>query len=412
MMKIVKRILVMTGNSDNACPFDDISNDCDAEIIRVNSTDEVIKYSARHEFAVVVIDAPLSPDELFRVFGSIRGSEKTKTLPVILISDNGATQNLFEEEDDTLMVDCIVKPVKSCILAGKIKTYLCLYEHRKNLEYEKEKNQMFKEALRQLETKSKKLRTKSEESDKLITSFFANLSHEIRTPMNAIIGFSNLLADDSLAVRDKLEYISYINRSSLELLNLIDNIIDISRVEAGQLFIKKEPVKVNEVLKELYHNFKVQLDKKEPGVIELAYNNLNDKESIIIHNDECRLHQVIQNLLSNALKFTKKGLIEFGYGFCSEKKILFYVKDTGIGIPRDRLQKIFDRFERVDNDYYTNIPGTGLGLFVVKKMVELMDGRIWVESELGEGSIFYLELDYEMTEAGKPRSVKQPLLRN
>jgi signal transduction histidine kinase len=408
MMKIVKRILVMAGKSDDSCPFDDISNDCNAEIIRVNSANEVIKYTARHEFAAVIIDTPLLPGEICRVLASIRGSEKTKELPVIIISDSRSAPDLIEEENDTLMLDYIVKPVKSCILAGKIRTYLCLYEHKKNLEYEKEKSQMFKQALRQLETKSRKLKTKSEESDKLITSFFANLSHEIRTPMNAIIGFSNLLADDSLPAKDRLEFISYINRSSLELLNLIDNIIDISKIEAGQLNIKKEPVKVNEVLKELYHSFKAQLDKKEPGAIVLVYNNLNNREDIIIHNDECRLRQVMQNLLNNALKFTKKGLIEFGFGLSSEKKIIFYVKDTGIGIPEDKLQKIFNRFERVDNEYYTNIPGTGLGLFVVKKMVELMGGKIWVESELGEGSVFYLELEYKKSGADKRKSISQP----
>lgn len=402
----------MTGKSDDSCPFDDISNDCNAEIIRANSTDEVIKYTAMHEFAAVIIDTPLQTDEFCSTLELIRGSEKTRELPVILISDNRSAQNLIEEGNDTPMVDYIVKPVKSCILAGKIRTYLCLYEHRKNLEIEKEKHQIFKEALRQLETKSRKLKTKSEESDKLITSFFSNLSHEIRTPMNAIIGFSNLLADDSLPIRDRLEYISYINRSSLELLNLIDNIIDISKIEAGQVNIKKGPVKVNEVLKELYHNFKARLDKKEPGAIALVYNNLNNEDGIIIHNDECRLRQVMQNLLNNALKFTKKGFIEFGYGLSSEKKIIFYVKDTGIGIPRNKLQKIFDRFERVDNEYYTNIPGTGLGLFVVKKLVELMGGKIWVESELDIGTVFYLELEYEMAEADKPKSIKQSILRN
>jgi K+-sensing histidine kinase KdpD len=410
MMKIVKRILVMAGKSADSCPFDDISNDCNAEIIRVKSADEAIKYTTRHEFAAVIIDIPLPPDEICRFLASIRGSEKTKALPVILISDSQSAQDLIEEENDTLMVDYIVKPVKSCILASKIRTYLCLYEHRKNLEYEKEKSQMFKHALKQLESKSRKLKTKSEESDKLITSFFANLSHEIRTPMNAIIGFSNLLADDSLPVRDRLEYISYINRSSLELLNLIDNIIDISRIEIGNLNIKKEPVKVNEVLKELYHSLKAQLDKKEPDAIVLIYNN--DKEEIIIQNDECRLRQVMQNLLNNALKFTRQGFIEFGYSLGEEHKIVFYVRDTGIGIPENKLQKIFNRFERVDNEYYTNIPGTGLGLFVVQKLVELMGGKIWVQSEINKGSVFYFELEYEKAEAGKLKSVKQPILRN
>jgi signal transduction histidine kinase len=412
MMKIVKRILVMAGKSTDSCPFDDISNDCNAKIVRVNSADDIIKYAARHEFAAVIIDAPLPPDEICKVLTSMRGSEKTKTLPVILISDSRSAQDLIEEENDTLMVDYIVKPVKSCILANKIRTCLCLYEHKKNLEYEKEKSQMFKQALRELETKSMKLKTKSEESDKLITSFFANLSHEIRTPMNSIIGFSNLLADDSLQARDRLEFISYINQSSLELLNLIDNIIDISRIEAGKLNIKKEPVKVNEVLKELYYNFKAKLDRKKPGMIELAYNNLNNKDSIIIHNDGFRLRQVMQNLLNNALKFTKKGLIEFGYGLSAEQKIVFYVMDTGIGIPENKIQKIFDRFERVDNEYYTNIPGTGLGLFVVKKMVELMGGKIWAESEPDKGTVFYLELEYEKAGADKQKSVSQPSLRN
>jgi K+-sensing histidine kinase KdpD len=407
MMKIVKKVLIITNKSGDSFAFDDISNNCSAEIILVNSIDEALNATAEHDFAAAVTDTQLSADECCKILKLIRQSERTKSLPVIFLTDNEPGENYPAADSDPVMVDYLIKPVKLCILASKIKTYICLYENKKRLEYEKEKCQLFKEALKQLEIKSRTLKTKSEESDKLISSFFANLSHEIRTPMNAIIGFTNLLADDTLPVKDKLEYISYINRSSIELLNLIDNIIDISRIEASQLKIKKEPVPVRDILMELYLTFKAEINKKEPGLIELVYANINDKEDIIIKNDECRLRKVMQNLLNNALKFTCSGLIEFGYKFNEENKILFYVKDTGMGIPEDKLQKIFSRFERVDNEYYTNIPGTGLGLYIVKKMVELMEGKIWVESELNIGSVFYFELHYDKADSDDLKSLKE-----
>ena len=406
MMKILKKILVVTEKSDDSFASDYLSNDCNAEIIRVNSIDEALNVTSGQDFAVAVIDIQLPEAECSKFLKLIRGSENAESLPVIFLTDSLSVQNYSIENSDTGMVDYLIKPVKSGILASKINTYICLYEHRKRLEYEKEKCKLFKEALKQLEKKHRKIKTESEETDKLITSFFANLSHEIRTPMNAIIGFSNLLADETLPAKDRLEYISYINNSSLQLLNLIDNIIDISKIEAGQIKIKKEPVPVTDMLMELYQTFKEEINKKELDKIELVYANINDKEEIVIRNDECRLRQVLQKLLNNALKFTASGYIEFGCKFSNKNKILFYVKDTGMGIPEDKLEKIFNRFERVDNEYYTNIPGTGLGLFIVRKMVELLGGEIRVESTLNKGSLFYFELQYEKARIDNLKYIK------
>ncbi len=231
-----------------------------------------------------------------------------------------------------------------------------------------------------------KAKDKAEESDRLKTAFLANMSHEIRTPLNAIIGFSDILRSDVLDKKQKEEYFTIINFSSKTLLNLIDDIIDVAKIEAGHTRIVPHNFNLTEIMDELSVSFKREIELNGYPVQLLLSVPLHDKFNIVA--DATRVKQVLSNLLGNAVKFTKKGTIGFGYSFTEEKMLEFFVKDTGIGIPEDQQKVIFKRFRQVDDTSTRKFGGTGLGLWISKNLVELMGGRIWVFSEPGRGADF------------------------
>jgi PAS domain S-box-containing protein len=237
-------------------------------------------------------------------------------------------------------------------------------------------------------------RKKAEESDKLKSAFLANMSHEIRTPMNSIIGFSELLAKPGSFDKNKEKYLSFIINSGKSLLNLINDIIDISKIEAGQLKVKPRPIQLNQLLNEIYiSHYQINDMKNKP--FELRMKKAVESDDFNINTDPFRFKQILNNLIGNAMKFTEKGFIEFGYKFQNPTTILFYVKDTGVGMPKDKLNVIFKRFGQIEQKDDKNQSGTGLGLTISKKLAELLGGEMWVESEEGKGSEFYFTLPYD-----------------
>ncbi len=407
MMKVLKKILIVADNPDDLLSFKDLYDSLNIVIIKVNSIDEASAVISEHDLVLSIFDTDDSALDSRKILRLIKQSDKAKSLTVIFAGKSFPELEHQAEEMKECIVDYLNKPIVKNIFATRIKIYVDLFEQKKKLEFEIEKCRLYKEALKEAEKKFQEIKLKSEESDRLITSFFSNLSHEIRTPLNAVIGFSNLLADETLTGTLRMEYIKYINNSSIELINLIDNIIDIAKIEAGQLKIKNENVNVRNILMDLYPAMKEEINNRGLDGLELIFTNFNNKENIVIKNDEFRLSHVMRNLLNNALKFTENGFIEYGYKISNKNKIIFYVKDTGTGIPEDKLNIIFNRFERIENSFYTNIPGTGLGLFTVKKMVELMGGKIWVESALNKGSKFYFELPCEKVEQDRIKPKKK-----
>lgn len=236
---------------------------------------------------------------------------------------------------------------------------------------------------------------KAEESDRLKSAFLANMSHEIRTPINSILGFSYLLADENIQPAKRKLYTDIIQTSTRQLLTLINDIIDLSKLEARQLKLHYEFCNLNKLMQQLYQQYEQERIKKQKNEITLEYSCSLSQGNDGIQTDPIRLQQILANLLSNALKFTQAGIIRFGYKLSDDKKmVLFFVSDTGKGIHPDKINVIFERFRQEDETVSIQAGGSGLGLSISKGLVDLFGGRIWAESEPGKGSVFYFTIPY------------------
>lgn len=238
-----------------------------------------------------------------------------------------------------------------------------------------------------------KAKEKAEESDRLKSAFLANMSHEIRTPLNGILGFAELLLLPNITDKKRLEYINLIKKSGQRLLSTINDLLDISRIEAGMVQVNLTQISLSEILDYCYSFFKPETDAK--GISYIVNNYITDSNFVFVSDKE-KIYAILTNLIKNAIKFTNNGSIEVGVSL-ENNKLKIYVKDTGIGIPEDKLDKIFERFEQVNNNDYSAKKGTGLGLAIVKAYVEMLGGKITVESKLGEGAIFYCDIPLNLS---------------
>lgn len=237
-----------------------------------------------------------------------------------------------------------------------------------------------------------KAEEESSKANKMKSLSLASMSHEIRTPLNSIIGFSDLLLDDETTEDEKEMFSKLIQTAGKSLMQLVGDIIDISKIEAGQVTIKKVLFNVNNFLQEVLLTFRQEKETHDKSNIELKL-VLSDKASELeIETDPHRLQQVFNNLLTNSLKFIDEGFIEFGYLSITPNYIQFYVKDTGVGIDTTKREKIFEQFGQDKTTYSRNHEGTGLGLSISKSFVELLGGKIWLDSEIDAGSTFYFTI--------------------
>ena len=241
---------------------------------------------------------------------------------------------------------------------------------------------------------------RAEESDRLKTAFLQNMSHEIRTPLNSIIGFSALLNFEDISKEEIREYSEAISQSGKYLVETVNNVLEISRIQTQQIVIEKRAIIINSVFSELLSFFSPIAKTKN---ISLNCHNKNIRLRTI-YADEAKLRKILGNLINNALKFTKSGRIDFGYEFRNDY-IQFYVKDTGIGIERALYSLIFEKFIQAEQSMTRNYEGAGLGLAISKGLVELLGGKIWVESEIGKGSAFYFTLPCNIMELVSPECV-------
>ena len=250
---------------------------------------------------------------------------------------------------------------------------------------------------------------KAEESDRLKSAFLANMSHEIRTPMNGIVSFAALLSSPRLTAEQSKTAVEMIQSSSDRMLYIINELLNISRIESGTEEIHRTNLMINRQLDYIFNLYKPEAEKR--GITLRVEKALADDKAVL-YSDVDKFYSILTNLVKNAIKYTDKGTIAFGYekkhkpdNGLSEAMLSFYVQDTGIGIPEDRLEAIFERFVQADITDTEARQGVGLGLAIAKAYVVMLGGRIWVESEKGEGSTFWFQLPYDENYHPAPESL-------
>lgn len=231
---------------------------------------------------------------------------------------------------------------------------------------------------------------KAKESDRLKTAFLQNISHEIRTPMNAIIGYVELLKAEDLTTTQKTQYLETISQSSNQLLDIVNEVLDISLIETGNLRVTKREIDLNDLLDDIYLLFKPSIKQEITFSLKKG---LPDEMSLIL-TDEIKIRQILNNLINNAIKFTDKGHIGYGYEL-KNNELEFFIEDTGIGIEPSFQEKVFERFRKAATGNSRLYDGVGLGLAICKGNVEILNGRIWIKSETARGSTLYFTIPYE-----------------
>lgn len=246
-------------------------------------------------------------------------------------------------------------------------------------------------------------RRKAEESDRLKSAFLANISHEIRTPMNGIMGFTEMLKDSDVSLDEQEEFINNIEKSGNRMLATVNDLVDISKIEAGQVSLSVSEVYVNQTLDEVYNLFKKQANDKG---LQLIVEKAMEDDNAVIHADSTKFYEVLSNLVKNAIKFTEKGVIRVGYEL-QYNHFKFFVEDTGIGIAQKHQESIFQRFIQADLSLSKKHEGSGIGLSIVKAYVEMMGGEIWLDSREGEGAVFYFTIPVNDAQKAKKEYAPQ-----
>jgi PAS domain S-box-containing protein len=257
-----------------------------------------------------------------------------------------------------------------------------------------------------------KAKEKAEASEKLKNSFIANMSNEILAPLNSLIGFTKLIEAEELSSENMLEYTDQINLSGNNLINIIENVIDIAKVESGELVLKKGDCYVNRMLLDLYSLMKEKLIEMDKSSLGIFVKRENKDPDFTMFTEPYRLKRILVNLLNNAVKYTEEGEIGFGYKLLKKEsvdeseKIQFFVRDTGRGMQKDKMKSLFDRFNQDELSFVKDSEGAGLGLPLARAYVEMLGGEIWCESTPGKGSTFYFTLEFQQLE-NSPKAVKK-----
>jgi two-component system CheB/CheR fusion protein len=249
---------------------------------------------------------------------------------------------------------------------------------------------------------------KAEESDRLKSAFLANMSHEIRTPLNAIVGFSSLFSDQDLSQEERAHFSSIIKSRSDDLLYIINDVLEISRIESGNATVVKEQVRLNDILDEMEEDFRLKLLQVNKANLQLICQKVLPTDQSSILTDKNIIKRVFSNLIDNAIKFTESGTIRFGYHMPDNQTLTCYISDTGIGISAENQELIFEHFRQATIDKPQKLyGGTGLGLSICKGALALLGGKIWVESVPAAGSTFYFTIPFEQTPAQKAGPVQK-----
>lgn len=372
------KILIVDDNSKNIQVIGNVLRNEKYEVgFAFNGQQALTLLQENNNYDLVLLDVNMPVLNGFETCKILRKDEKFKDIPIIFLTALNDSADIITGFDVGGQ-DYITKPFNLKELLSRVKTHLELKQSKDELAYA---NLNLERRVVKRTNQLNKAKQKAEESDRLKTIFLELMSHEIRTPLNSIVGFSNIIAEENK--NDKLLKFSNIIYNQTDLLmKLVNDILDCAQIESGSINFLNESINLNKLLNELSN----ELEKNCSSDVSLISNT--PIEEIYIIADKIRFKQIFINLILNAIKFTPKGTITFGYDIEGDNEIIYFVKDTGIGIPAKNHHDIFERFNKLDS--FTQ--GIGLGLCIVKNLVNQWGGKVWIESELKKGATFYFKI--------------------
>ncbi len=379
-------ILIVDDRPENLLTLESILESPELNIIKAGSGNEALGLLLEYDVALVLMDVQMPGMDGFETAEIMRSSERTKNIPIIFVTAISKQRKHIFKGYETGAVDYLYKPLDLEILKSKISAFMELFKYKTSLEEAKAKLQKTVEELHDA-------KIAAEEATRAKSSFLASMSHEIRTPLNGIIGIAELgLMDKDLSPLQAERFMD-IKTSGQNLLEIINDILDISKIEAGKLELEEAEFSIREILDKVFKIIHVFAQNKDVELVVDMDPQIPDR----IIGDQLRIRQVLTNLLNNAVKFTEKGFVKLRIEMIDlveeQIRLRFCVEDTGEGIPKDKQKLLFEKYTQAEVSTTRKYGGTGLGLNIARKLVELMGGKIELESEVGAGSKFYFTVN-------------------
>ena len=415
----MKTILVIDDQRINLITIEAIikSNIPDCMVLTALLGKEGIEIAIKNQPDIIILDIVMPEIDGYEVCKRLKENELTKRIPIMMITSN-ETDTESRVRGLNLGADAFLsRPIDFIELSTQVKVMLRIKEAEEELQQERDLlEQKVKERTKELSKSEKELKAalkKATESDRLKLAFLATMSHELRTPLNAVIGLSDIINED-LPIKDIIEYNRIINTSGQCLLNIIEDILDITMIETGGTKVYKSIFSLNGLIGEVHDFIETEQHQANKIGIDLKHIKSSKNKDIAINTDPAKLKQILINLLRNAFKFTDTGHIHYGYDVVQNNGtplLKFFVEDTGIGIAEKKQPIIFEVFRQVEDSHTRTRGGTGIGLTISKKLIELLDGEIGFESTEGKGSTFYFTIPYEGYETAKKKKKKEKIDR-
>ena len=385
---VTNRILIVDDNPKNLQVLGKFLQNEQYELEFAINGSAALEWLEIKPFDLILLDINMPGIDGFEVCKKIRSDHKMDKMPVIFLTAETFRESVLKGFEIGAQ-DYITKPFDSRELIMRVKTHLSIKNQMEQLE---NLNQSLEVKVLERTAELNKAKEKAEESDRLKSAFLINISHEIRTPLNGIFGFLQLLDKVDLDEARKKDFSTMVHSSGQRLLNTINDIIELSTIEAEKSILSFSEVNIMEVMQFHYEFFMPQAEEK---LLELIIAEQITGTSAIVQTDKLKLDRIITNLLKNAILFTSQGTIEFG-NYLDNDTIVFYVKDSGIGIPSNRIEAVFDRFVQADLSLSRGHEGAGIGLSIAKAYVEALKGNIWVQSVVDQGSTFFFSIPHRL----------------